>query len=107
MSSKVSSKDPVEPQVLKAGAPGELKAGMTSNAADMSGDAADISGKAVGTSGKAADMSSKDPMMLKAGELKAGIVALGGSAAGLIEKSELVALYRQLLEQAKGSISSD
>jgi hypothetical protein len=52
-------------------------------------------------------MSSKDPMMLKAGELKAGIVALGGSPAGLIEKSELVALYRQLLEQAKGSMSSD
>jgi hypothetical protein len=52
-------------------------------------------------------MSSKDPMMLQAGELKAGMLALGGSPAGLIEKSELVALYRQLLEQAKGSISSD
>jgi hypothetical protein len=73
----------------------------------MSSNAADVSGKAADMSSKAADMSSKDPMMLKAGELKAGIVALGGSPAGLIEKSELVALYRQLLEQAKGSISSE
>jgi hypothetical protein len=90
VSSNVSSKDAADPRVLQAG--------MSSKAADMSSNAADMSGK---------DKSSKDPMMLKAGELKAGIVALGGSPAGLIEKSELVALYRQLLEQAKGSISSD
>jgi len=79
--------------VLQAGAQGELKAGMSSKAADMTSNVVDLS--------------SKDSMMLKAGELKAGILALGGSPAGLIEKSELVALYRHLLEQAKGSISSE
>ena len=41
-------------------------------------------------------LSSKDPTMMKAAELKAGIIEMGGNAAGLVEKAELVALYREL-----------
>ncbi len=45
MSSKVSSKDPADPRVLQAG---ELKAGISSKAADMSSNAADMSGNLSG-----------------------------------------------------------
>jgi hypothetical protein len=39
--------------------------------------------------------------MMKAAELKAGIIEMGGNAAGLVEKAELVALYRELLAAPK------
>jgi hypothetical protein len=39
-------------------------------------------------------MHDRDAAMMKAGELKAGILALGGNPSGLVEKAELVAMYR-------------
>jgi hypothetical protein len=39
--------------------------------------------------------------MMKAAELKAGIIEMGGNAAGLVEKAELVALYRELAAAPK------
>lgn len=44
---------------------------------------------------------SRDAAMMKAGELKAGILALGGNPSGLVEKAELVAMYRELQSQPR------